>query len=153
MSDTQADYDRTIAEEGELTVAGFSLDDSWAVGSRIVELAKSRGLGVAVDIQRGDQQVFHAALAGTSANNDLWMQRKVRTTRLLGISSLAARFRSELRPTAFESLDRTQYALAGGCVPVKLADGSLIATVTVSGLADTEDHALVVEALKAQLRA
>ena len=135
-------------EERRLAVTTFSHEDALRLGMILAELARGRGLAVAVDITRGEQQVFHAGLTGSTADNDSWIARKIRTTKRFGRSSLAVRLQSEARPGGFEGLDRTSYALSGGCVPIRLADGALVGTATASGLPDTEDHALVVEALE-----
>jgi uncharacterized protein (UPF0303 family) len=138
-----------IAEqEGRLTVRGFSHDDAWRLGSILVELARERHLAVGIDITRGEQQVFHVGLRGSNADNDDWLARKVRTTKRFGRSSLAVRLESEARAGGYDWLDPKLYALSGGCVPIRLTDGALVGTATVSGLPDTEDHALVIEALE-----
>ena len=46
-------------------------------------------------------------------------------------------------------LDPLLYAAAGGCVPIVVEGVGMVGTVTVSGLAQEDDHALVVEALRA----
>lgn len=45
-------------------------------------------------------------------------------------------------------LDEKEYAPHGGCVPVVVRGVGFVGTVTVSGLPQREDHALVVEALR-----
>ena len=139
---------RIAEQEGRLVVTRFSHDDAWRLGTILVELATARKLEIAVDIRRGEQQVFHAGLRGSSADNDSWIARKVNTTKRFDRSSLAIRLQSELRAGGYDWLDPQLYALSGGCFPIRLADGALVGTVTVSGLPDTEDHALAVEALE-----
>jgi uncharacterized protein (UPF0303 family) len=142
---------RIAEQESRLSVTTFSHEDALRLGMILAELARGRGLSVAVDITRGEQQVFHAGLTGSSADNDHWIARKIRTTKRFGRSSLAMRLESESRPGGFEGLDLASHALSGGCVPIRLADGALVGTATVSGLPDTEDHALVIEALESFL--
>jgi uncharacterized protein (UPF0303 family) len=139
---------RIAEQEGRLAVTSFSHEDALRLGMILAELARGRGLVVAVDVTRGEQQVFHAGLTGSNADNDDWIARKVRTTKRFGRSSLAIRLESEARAGGFDWLDPTLYALSGGCVPIRLADGALVGTATASGLPDVEDHALVVEALE-----
>ena len=50
----------------------------------------------------------------------------------------------------FDWLDPTVYAVSGGCVPIRVG-GAMVGTATVSGLPDHEDHALVIEAMRALL--
>jgi uncharacterized protein (UPF0303 family) len=135
-------------QERRLVVTTFSHEDALRLGMTLAELARGRGLAVAVDVTRGEQQVFHAGLTGSCADNDDWIARKVRTTKRFGRSSLAIRVQHEQRTGGYDWLDPALYAISGGCVPIRLADGALVGTATASGLPDTEDHALVVEALE-----
>jgi len=147
----------TIEEqEARLQFTHFTYDDAWTIGSRLVELARERSLGVTIDITRGDQQVFHAALPGTSADNDDWVARKIRTVRRFGNSSFLVGRRHVAAGKDFETatgLPLAQYAAHGGCFPVVIRDGGLVGTVTVSGLPQADDHALVVEVLEEFLAA
>jgi uncharacterized protein (UPF0303 family) len=45
-------------------------------------------------------------------------------------------------------LDPADYAAHGGAFPVRIANVGIVAVVTVSGLPQAEDHALVVTALE-----
>ena len=138
------------AQERSLVFRGFSNDDAWALGSILVELARARALAVTVDITRGEQQLFHAALPGTSAHNDAWITRKTRTVREFGVSSLLAGQRAKLGGNSFEEapwIDPLRYAGHGGSFPITVAGVGVVGTVTVSGLPQLEDHALAVEAL------
>ena len=139
---------RIDEQEARLVVTTFSHEDALRLGMTLAELARGRRLTVAVDVTRGEQQVFHAGLTGSSADNDDWIARKVRTTKRFGRSSLALRLKSEQRAGGYDWLDPQVYALSGGCVPIRLADGALVGTATASGLPDTQDHALVIEALE-----
>ena len=147
----------TIEEqEARLQFTHFTYDDAWAIGSRLVELARERSLGVTIDITRGDQQVFHAALPGTSADNDDWVARKIRTVRRFGNSSFLVGRRHAAAGKDFETatgLPLAQYAAHGGCFPVVIRDAGLVGTITVSGLPQAADHALVVEVLEEFLAA
>ena len=139
------------AHEAELVLPRFTNDDAWALGSLLVELATRRGLPVAVDIRRGTQQLFHAGLAGSTADNDAWIERKVQVVRRFGSSSYLVGRRLQRSGDTIEGvgLDPARYAAHGGCFPVLVAGVGMVGTVTVSGLAQADDHALVVEALRA----
>ena len=141
-------------QERRLVFGTFTEADAWALGSLLVRLATDRALPVAVDIRRGGQQLFHAALAGSSADNDAWIERKVRVVYRFGASSylvgrrLAAKGR-EL--DASQGVDPARYAAHGGAFPVRVPGAGVIGVVTVSGLPQADDHALVVEAVEAFL--
>ncbi|MEI5523664.1 heme-degrading domain-containing protein [Streptomyces brasiliscabiei] len=139
------------AQELRLVFDQFTHDDAWALGSLLVELARERHAPVAIDIRRGSQQLFHAALPGSTPDNDAWIDRKRRVVERYGSSSylVGARFRA--KGTTFEDssrLDPDTYAAHGGSFPVTVMGAGVIGTVTVSGLPQLDDHTLVVEALE-----
>ena len=139
------------AQEERLVFTRFRHEDAWALGSILVGFGRERGLTITIDITRGEQQLFHAALAGTAANNDDWAARKARTVRKYGVSSFLVGLRHRSSGTPFETrpwADNTLYAAHGGCFPITVKDSGVIGTVTVSGLTQAEDHALVVEAIE-----
>jgi len=138
-------------QERDLVFAGFDNADAWRLGCLLVELAQERELGIAIDIRRGPQQLFHAALPGTTPDNDTWIERKVRVVERFGASSYLVGLRAVAKGTTFavqHDLPLQQYAAHGGCFPVRVTGVGVVGTVTVSGLAQADDHALVVEALR-----
>ncbi|MER6124524.1 heme-degrading domain-containing protein [Streptomyces sp. NPDC001795] len=139
------------AQERRLTLPHFTYDDAWALGSLLVELARARKAPVAIDIRRGGQQLFHAALPGSTPDNDAWIDRKRRVVERYGCSSLLVGSRFRAKGTTFEEssrLDPDVYAAHGGAFPVTVEGAGVIGTVVVSGLPQLEDHRLVVEALE-----
>lgn len=142
------------AEELELRFADFTLDDAWALGSRMRSAAVAAGLPVAIGIVLGEQRVFHTALPGSSADNDDWLARKTRVALRYGQASLAVgeSFRDKGKDFDTDSrLDPARYAAHGGVVPLRLRGGTVIGAVGVSGLPQREDHAFVVAQLRAFL--
>ncbi|GHB71013.1 UPF0303 protein [Streptomyces umbrinus] len=145
----------TIAEleeqERRLTLPHFTYDDAWALGTLLVELARERNAPVAIDIRRAGQQLFHAALPGSTADNDAWIDRKRRVVERYAASSLLIGTRFRAKNTTFEDssrLDPDVYAAHGGAFPITVEGAGVIGTVVVSGLPQLEDHAMVVEALE-----
>lgn len=139
------------AQERRLVFRQFTHDDAWALGSLLVELARERQAPVAIDIHRAGQQLFHAALPGSTPDNDAWILRKRRVVERYGASSylVGARFRA--KGTTFEEssrLDADTYAAHGGAFPVNVENVGVVGTVTVSGLPQLQDHRFVVEALE-----
>ncbi|MFF8864597.1 MULTISPECIES: heme-degrading domain-containing protein [unclassified Streptomyces] len=138
-------------QERRLVFRRFTHDDAWALGSLLVEMARERRAPVAVDIHRAGQQLFHAALPGSTPDNDAWIARKRRVVERYGAASylVGARFRA--KGTTFEDssrLDPDTYAAHGGSFPVHVENVGVVGAVTVSGLPQLEDHRLVVEALE-----
>ncbi|MEU0675747.1 heme-degrading domain-containing protein [Streptomyces sp. NPDC006172] len=142
------------AQERRLVFRRFTYDDAWALGSLLVDMARERQAPVAVDIHRAGQQLFHAALPGSTPDNDAWIARKRRVVERFGASSylVGARFRA--KGTTFEDssrLDPDVYAAHGGSFPLTVEGVGVIGAVTVSGLPQLEDHRFVVEALEEYL--
>jgi uncharacterized protein (UPF0303 family) len=145
---------RLLAEEDELQFAVFTNDTAWELGQELVAAARRDALAVTVDIRRGEQQLFHCALAGTAADNDAWIERKNRVVRRFGHSSFYVGTACRLEGESFAEkflLDQTLFAAHGGAFPVIVRDVGVVGTVTVSGLPQSEDHRLVVSVLRAFL--
>ena len=140
-----------LAQEDELQFERFDHDTAWALGQALVAAAREGGLAVTVDIRHGDQQLFHAALAGTAPDNDAWIERKNRVVRRFGHSSFYVGTLLELEGASIEEkflLDGTLYAAHGGAFPVIVRNVGVVGTVTVSGLPQAEDHRLVVAVMR-----
>ena len=67
-----------LAQEQRLVFSRFDLDTAWELGCQLRDEALAAQLPVAISIRRGGQCLFHAALAGSSADNDGWLLRKAR---------------------------------------------------------------------------
>ena len=142
---------RIEEQERRLVLPRFDNDDAWRLGTVLVDLARSRSAPVTIDIRRNGQQLFHYALPGTSADNDAWILRKIRTADRYGHSSYLVGLRCAANGTTFEDssrLDPDTFAAHGGAFPIILADTGVIGTVAVSGLPQADDHDLVVSALE-----
>lgn len=157
MTDENADaieLERITREERELVFTRFTRDDAWALGVRLREAALEQELPITIGITVGQQRVFHTALDGASAENDDWLARKTRAVLYFGRSSLGvgARFRGAGRDYATEArVDPNEIAADGGVFPITVAGVGVIGAVGVSGLPQYEDHAFVVEQLRAFL--
>jgi uncharacterized protein (UPF0303 family) len=145
---------RLEEQERRLTFDRFDNTDAWALGCLLVELASGRDLPVAVDIRRGRQQLFHAGLPGSVADNDAWIARKVRVVERYGESSYLVGRRLAVKGGELDAgmgVDPARYAAHGGAFPVRVPHVGVVGVVTVSGLPQADDHALVVEAIEAFL--
>jgi uncharacterized protein (UPF0303 family) len=143
-----------LAEEDELQFTSFTNEDAWAIGSRLVEIGRAGGLPIVADVRRGDHQLFHASLAGTTADNDAWVDRKVRVVRRFEHSSFyMGRSCAAAGTTLGERflVDPREFGAHGGAFPVFVRGAGLAGVVTVSGLAQEEDHRLVVRVLREHL--
>jgi uncharacterized protein (UPF0303 family) len=136
--------------EKRLVFKQFDNETALALGLLLVDLARERKLPVVIDITRVGQQLFHVAMPGSSADNDEWIKRKVATVMRFGHSSYYMGRSCAAKGVVFTEryyLDPLRYAPQGGGFPIIVAGTGHVGTVTISGLPQAEDHALVVEAL------
>lgn len=145
---TQRKLKRLEERERKLAVDDFGLEDAWRLGSILVELGREADAPIAIDIRLGTQRAFHAALPGSTPDNDEWIERKVRTAERFRVSTLLLAMRAEVSGSGPDSLDAQLFAVAGGAVPLLTRAGTLLGVVAVSGLPSAEDHALVLAALE-----
>ncbi len=144
------------AQEDRLQFKRFDNETALELGLYLLNVAKERSLPVTVSVRRGGQRLFHAALPGTSADNDAWIDRKSRVVDRYGHSSFLIGQQFREKGTTFEAssrLDPDLYAAHGGVFPVIVEGVGPIGTVGVSGLPQADDHAFVVEQLEAFLKA
>ena len=145
------DLAELLAQEQRLVFDRFDNNAAWELGSQMVLAARERGLPVVVSIERNGQRLFHAALPGTAADNDAWVDRKVRVVRRYGHSSYQVGCQFRAGGGTFEAksrLDPDLYAAHGGSFPLTIRDVGVVGSITVSGLPQADDHAFVVEQLE-----
>jgi uncharacterized protein (UPF0303 family) len=144
------------AQEERLQFDRFDNEIALALGQYLLAAAQERSLPVVISVRRNGQRLFHAALAGTSPDNDAWIDRKSRVVDRYGHSSFYVGTLHREGGGTFEEksrLDPDLYAAHGGVFPIILRGTGPIGTVGVSGLPQAEDHAFVVEQLSAFLAA
>ena len=140
-----------LDEEQELQFTRFDEDTAWQLGSLLVENSKKGGIPVTIDITRGEHQLFHASLKGTSADNDEWVKRKTRLVYRFGHSSFyMGQFLKSKGRTIKDLylLNESDYAPHGGCFPIIVKGTGVVGTITVSGLPQEEDHKFVVQSIR-----
>lgn len=138
-------------QQARLVLPRFDNDDAWRLGCLLADLGRTRGLAITVDIRRHGHQLFHASLPGTTPDNDTWVLRKSRVVDRFGAPSFLLGLRSKLHGSTFArdtGLAEQEYAGHGGSFPLTVSGVGIVGTVTVSGLPQAQDHALVVEALE-----
>jgi uncharacterized protein (UPF0303 family) len=152
VSDTSDLLDEITAQEAELVFDAFGLDDAWALGSAMRAAAAERGHPVVIRIVLGRQVVFQCALPGSSGNNELWLDRKSAVALLYNRSSFGVGEQQRVWGNDVNvegRLDPERYAAHGGVFPIQLRGTGTVGVVGVSGLPQAEDHAFVVEHLRA----
>lgn len=149
------DYKKLMEEidrqEKELVFDSFTYDEAFELGSLFYEEAKKQNLPIVIDIVRNTQQLFHAALPGSSADNDQWIIRKNRVVTRFGRSSFYIRNKLAASCRTIEEsfhLSEFEYAPNGGAFPLTIRNVGVVGTITVSGLAQEDDHAFVVSTIR-----
>ncbi|EEW25462.1 heme-degrading domain-containing protein [Rhodobacter ferrooxidans] len=141
------------AQDARLVLPRFDEAVAIRLGLALLAMAEAGALPVVIDIRTADRTLFHVALPGATALNDLWARRKSNTALLFQAASLlvGARNRDKGDILQKHGLDHENYADHGGAVPIRVAGVGVVAVATVSGLPQTEDHALVVRGLESLL--
>lgn len=148
--------DRIADEEDRLQFPSFDEGVAWSLGLALVEKGRAESLPVVINIRTPDATLFHAALPGAAPANENWARRKSNATLYWHRASWAVgagfRCRGQVFPDDQQGLSAADFATHGGSFPVRLRNGRVIAAVTVSGLPQAEDHAMVVAAIEQVLR-
>jgi uncharacterized protein (UPF0303 family) len=148
------DLHRVTLQEQRLRFAHFGPDEAWDLGNRLKTAAEARQAALAIDISLPLQQLFHFATVGATPNNSDWIRRKRNVVFRFFRSSYGVGLQMAQRQTtllAAYDLDLRDYADHGGSFPIIVTGTGFIGAVTVSGLPQREDHALVVEVLAEML--
>lgn len=137
------------AEHEQRSLARFDHADARRLGAAAAAIAERDGLAIVIRVVRGPQCAFHASFAGTTAEHDDWVRRKINTSLLHEVPSLEVALRQQLAGPEASWLDPREYAVAGGAVPIAVA-GNVVGAVAVSGLVGSmrEDHDLAMAALR-----
>ncbi len=140
-----------IRRQDELLVfpAPIANHDALTLGLYAIEQAKAFGYAFAIRVIANGAIVFSHHMDGVGLNNDWWMDKKLNASRELGISTLRAFAEVETgvrQAPAFLS-NESSYALAGGCVPMRTADGHIFGYVEASGAPHEYDHEVATHAI------
>jgi len=141
---------KLLKQEEELQFESFTSEDAWKLGSLFVDKGRAGSLPITVDITRHGHQLFHYSFEGTSPDNDQWVIRKRRLVNRFGHSSYYWNQFLNNQGTSIEDrmlVSEQEYAPHGGCFPLIMKNAGPVGTITVSGLAQEEDHNLVVSVL------
>ncbi|MEY4018918.1 MAG: hypothetical protein RLZZ590_218 [Actinomycetota bacterium] len=143
------DIESIRRQEELLVFETFDQNTAWQLGSLLRERAVNQNWPIVIDIRAGETPLFYAALPGTTPANSDWARRKRNLVNKLEISSYAINLHSETDFDAIKAmaLDPRDHAAAGGCVPIRVKGAGMVATCTVSGLPQRDDHKVVVEAI------
>lgn len=146
--------EKMLQEEQVLQFTRFDEITAWEIGSQLVQHGMENNLPITIDITRGEHQLFHVSLPGTAADNDEWVKRKVRLVNRFGHSSF---YMGQLLKSKGKRIEEAylipegEFAPHGGCFPIFIKGTGMVGTITVSGLAQEDDHQLVVQTIQRYL--
>lgn len=147
-----ADVAELESQLGELRFSSLSHEDALALGMDLASRAEERNWPLAVSVFLGDQHVFRYACPGTSAENDDWIERKRKTVYMFHEPSFLVGQRMISLGKEFHTetgLDQS-FAAHGGGYPL-FVGGTFVGAVVASGVPQQDDHAIVVETLRAAI--
>lgn len=148
--------DELLQEESEIVLSGLSEKVVYDLGRRATDAAWGEDLTVVVGIWRGDHQLFHSALPGSTQDNDEWLLRKGRVVQRFEHSSLYMGQLCRDQGTTLSKkflLPSSEFAAHGGAVPLRVRDTGVVGWMGVSGLPQLDDHRFVVRILRDYLGA
>ena len=149
------DLEKIALQEKHLRFNHFDSHVAWDVGSALKSAAEHQKVSVAIDIQVDRHTLFCYAMTGTTPDNWGWVRRKRNVVLRYHRSSYAIGLKLERDGTTLQQkygLDPKDYAAHGGCFPILLQGTGCVGTITVSGLPQRQDHALVVAVLQKYLK-
>jgi uncharacterized protein (UPF0303 family) len=120
---TQAFADRLAhlaAQESRLVFDSFDHAAAWRLGTLMVERALREKASIIIDIRRPGVVLFRSALAGTTAENEAWLERKARTALRFEASTalVEARFTAQgIDVWTAPWFDTKLFAAVGGSCP------------------------------------
>lgn len=150
MTTITQDLERIVSQEKSLVFSHFDNATAWILGASIHEMCTAKKVSVAIEIRLSCETVFFHAMSGTSPANADWARRKRNTVELLHRSSYGVGLSFQIEGGSLEEsmgLPLRDYASHGGSFPIQVIGMGNVGVVTVSGLPQRKDHAIVVMAL------
>jgi uncharacterized protein (UPF0303 family) len=141
-------------QEEILQFTHFTNSDAWELGNIIVAQGKKLGAEIAIRIRLNNgYTVFQCGFDGTNLLNEDSLRKKENTVRVSEHSSLHmwALVKETENAVEEELLDVTEYAICGGCFPIRVEEVGVIGTIAVSGIDHVSDHDLLIKCISRYL--
>ena len=150
MTPMQDNWLDIIREQDErLRFDHFTHRDALQIGLNAIKLSERFGKGFAIRVVAEGTVLFSYHMEGTGMFHDWYLDKKLNASREAGISTLRLYCeieRGEREKPAF--LENTgNYAVDGGCVTMRMRDGSVFGWVEASGGPHEEDHEVATQAI------
>ncbi|WP_283149611.1 heme-degrading domain-containing protein [Silvimonas soli] len=150
MPDFERDLAQIAKQEAALQFTAFDAHTAWELGSKLRQVAVERKAPVTIEITMNGQRLFYSSLPGTTPVNDDWVRRKRNVVELYHRSTYGVgqgNRQQGITLTEKIGVPLIDYATNGGAFPLLVRGAGCVGSVIVSGLAQREDHNLVVEVL------
>lgn len=151
MKDSEEDLlEQLSQQEDQLQLVYFNHDTAWLLGEYLKNRAQRERAAIAIEIFAFGQVLFSYAMPGTNPDHQQWVLRKRQAVLRFSKSSFfLGEYNRDKRRVLEElsHLDASQYASHGGAFPLRIRNCGVVGVVAVSGLAQRDDHNLVVDGL------
>ncbi|KAF2222466.1 hypothetical protein BDZ85DRAFT_166501, partial [Elsinoe ampelina] len=147
-------------QESQLTLPTFTATTAWTLGNLLRDTLLPQPKPCVIHISLAShpvQTLFHIALPGTTPDNEIWVARKAKTVRRFGCSTWYMHNKydgNEVRFAEKNGLgdEAGSFAIHGGGWPVRVKGvEGVVGVIVVSGLAQAEDHGVIVKVLREYL--
>lgn len=137
-------------QERSLVFSHFDEDAAWHLGTSLRAQAREQDWPIVIEIGLFHRPLFFAALAGSTPSNVDWARKKRNVVERFHRSSYAIGLEMAAKKSTLEQrygLARSDFAEHGGSFPIAVEACGVIGAMTVSGLAQLDDHMLIVRTL------
>lgn len=144
------DLERIDHQEKVLRFKRFDHVSAYRLGTRIKVLAEKKGIALAIEVRLAQQTIYFYAMPGSAPQHADWVRRKRNLVELTHRSSYGIGLlqrTQEVPLVEMMGLSARDHAAFGGGFPIWVKDVGCVGSVTVSGVPQRLDHAIVVEAL------
>ena len=149
MTPMQDNWLDIIREQDErLRFDGFTHRDALQIGLNAIQWGERFGKGFAIRVVAEGMILFSHHMDGTGLFHDWYLDKKLNASREAGISTLRlfCEISSGERPKPAYLENAGNYAMDGGCVPMRTRDGRVFGWVLASGGPHEEDHEVATRA-------
>ncbi|MFD1773614.1 heme-binding protein [Paenibacillus rhizophilus] len=145
-----ATIEEVLQQERDMELDSFSAEDAFTLGMNVLEIAGKQSRGLVVSVRRNGKLLFYKAGTNTVIDQDDCIRQKTNVVNLHSHSSLYLFLKYDGDEQAYcqvNGVSSGDYALNGGCFPIKLRNAGMIGTVAVCGLTSEEEHMLCLNAI------
>lgn len=151
LQDNAPTAESVAAQTTDLCLASFTLTDALRLGAIAQEHATRDSLPIIIQVRHGQRIAFMASMPGSLFDSEGWIRRKAAVVDRFETATLYQKLLYAEKGTTFSEatgLSETEFAAHGGGMPISAANVGIVGSMYISGLPDTDDHALLVKCLR-----